>query len=124
MPKPRTLPLFDPSPTDEAAGVSPEERILLHLLPDMGQPTPKRPLQCVTYKQALPEYLRMKEVSNRWLLSYSDLLRLGVFRLVQALENPSEELKELLIAHRRMEEEKRLARALKRQPRLKLVKTG
>ena len=66
----------------------------------------------------------MKEVSNRWLLSYSDLLRLGVFRLVQALENPSEELKELLIAHRRMEEEKRLARALKRQPRLKLVKTG
>lgn len=111
--------LFDPASVTDTRDVSAEESLLIRIVPALGEPLAKKPLQCVTYKQALPEYLRMKEVSSRWLLSYSDLLRIGVFRLVQALEDPGEELKILLEEHRKMEEEKRLVRALKRQPRLK-----
>ncbi len=125
MPKRRApLPLFDPVPTDEAGRVSAEESILIRIMPEMGASLGKKPLQCVTYKQVIPEFHRMRNIAQHWELSYSDLLRIAVFRFVQVLENPGEDLKQLLVAHRANEQEKKRLRELKRRPRMYMAKAG
>lgn len=86
------------------------EGFVASIVRKIGPESEKRPLQCVTFKQPLPEYLRLKTVCKRWRLRYSDILRLFLVAAIEALEKPSGELRELLQVHRDQEVEKDLKR--------------
>jgi hypothetical protein len=48
---------------------------MLAILNEIDLPSDRRPLQCVTFKQPLPEYFRLKEACQIWRLQYSDVIR-------------------------------------------------
>ena len=70
------------------------------VLEDMEQPQPKRPLQCVTVKMPLPEYLRMKRAAQKWNMTYTDVINFCTQRVVPILESPSGKVAEKLEQHR------------------------
>jgi hypothetical protein len=83
-----------------------EEAVMLAILKDMEIPTDRRPLQCVTFKQPLPEYFRLKEVCKRWRLKYTNVIRIFLRIAITVLESPTGELLELLEQNRETEIEK------------------
>jgi hypothetical protein len=83
-----------------------EEAVVLAIVKDMDMPIDRRPLQCVTFKQPLPEYFRLKEVCQRWKLKYTIVIRIFLRITISVLESPTGELLELLEQHRESEIEK------------------
>jgi hypothetical protein len=83
-----------------------EEAVLLAIVKDMEIPTDRRPLQCVTFKQPLPEYFRLKAVCQRWRLKYTNVIRIFLRIAISVLESPTGELLELLEQHRESEIER------------------
>jgi hypothetical protein len=80
------------------------------VLKDMDQPQLKRPLQCVTVKMPLPEYLRMKRAAQKWNLTYTDVINFCTQRVVPILESPSGKVAEKLEQHRLVGEMKKAQR--------------
>jgi hypothetical protein len=80
------------------------------VLEDMDQPQPKRPLQCVTVKMPLPEYLRMKRAAQKWNMTYTDVINFCTQRVVPILESPSGKVAEKLEQHRVVGEMKKAQR--------------
>jgi hypothetical protein len=76
------------------------ELFLGAVLEDMDRPQPKRPLQCVTVKMPLPEYLRMKRAAQKWNMTYTDVINFCTQRVVPILESPSGKVAEKLERHR------------------------
>ena len=83
-----------------------EESIMLAILNEIELPSERRPLQCVTFKQPLPEYFRLKEACQSWRLQYSDVIRDALRKLIPVLESPNLAVREVLEAHRESEIEK------------------
>jgi hypothetical protein len=83
-----------------------EEAVVLAIVKVMDMPTDRRPLQCITFKAPLPEYLRLKEVCQRWKLKYTIVIRIFLRIAISVLESPTGELLELLEQHRESEIEK------------------
>jgi hypothetical protein len=83
-----------------------EEAVVLAIVKDMDMPTDRRPLQCITFKAPLPEYLRLKEVCQRWKLKYTIVIRIFLRIAISVLESPTGELLGLLEQHRESEIEK------------------
>jgi hypothetical protein len=83
-----------------------EETIMLAILNEIELPSERRPLQCVTFKQPLPEYFRLKEACQSWRLQYSDVIRDALRKLIPVLESPNRAVREVLEAHRESEIEK------------------
>jgi hypothetical protein len=83
-----------------------EEAVVLAIVKSMDIPHDRRPLQCVTFKQPLPEYFRLKEVCQRWKLKYTNVIRVFLRIAITVLESPTGELLELLERHRESEIEK------------------
>lgn len=92
------------------------ELFLKGVLEDMDHPQPKRPLQCVTVKMPLPAYLRMKRASQRWNLTYTDVINFCTQRVVPVLETPSGQVATLLEQHRLDGEAKKAQRAPRSKP--------
>ncbi len=92
------------------------ELFLRGVLEDMEQPQPKRPLQCVTVKMPLPAYLRMKRASQKWNLTYTDVINFCTQRVVPVLETPSGQVATLLEQHRLDGETKKAQRAARVKP--------
>ena len=92
---------FQPPPPVEI-----EEEMMLAILNGIGIPGERRPLQCVTFKQPLPEYFRLKEVCQIWRLQYSDVIRDALRKLIPVLESPNGAVREHLERHREAEIEK------------------
>ncbi len=92
------------------------ELFLRGVLEDMEHPQPKRPLQCVTVKMPLPAYLRMKRASQKWNLTYTDVINFCTQRVVPVLETPSGQVATLLEQHRLDGEAKRALRAARSKP--------
>ena len=80
------------------------------VLDDMDQPQTKRPLQCVTVKMPLPEYLRMKRATQKWNMTYTDVINFCTQRVIPILEAPSGKVAEKLERHRLEGEAKRALR--------------
>jgi hypothetical protein len=76
------------------------ELFVKSVLEDMESPQPKRPLQCVTVKMPLPDYLRMKKAAQKWNLTYTDVINFCTQRVVPILEAPSGQVAEMLEQHR------------------------
>ena len=95
-----------------------EEEIMLAILNDIDLPSERRPLQCVTFKQPLPEYFRLKEACQSWRLQYSDVIRDALRKLIPVLESPNGAVRELLEAHRESEIEKDRLRKEARRKRI------
>jgi hypothetical protein len=83
-----------------------EEEMMLVILNGIGIPSERRPLQCVTFKQPLPEYFRLKEACQGWRLQYSDVIRDALRKLIPVLESPNGAVREHLERHREAEIEK------------------
>jgi len=83
-----------------------EEEMMLVILNGIGIPGERRPLQCVTFKQPLPEYFRLKEACQGWRLQYSDVIRDALRKLIPVLESPNGAVREHLERHREAEIEK------------------
>jgi hypothetical protein len=83
-----------------------EEEMMLAILNGIGIPGERRPLQCVTFKQPLPEYFRLKEACLGWRLQYSDVIRDALRKLIPVLESPNGAVREHLERHREAEIEK------------------
>src|ERR1035441_9591698 len=83
-----------------------EEEIMLAILNEIDLPSERRPLQCVTFKQPLPEYFRLKEACQSWRLQYSDVIRDALRKLIPVLESPNGAVREYLERHRESEIEK------------------
>jgi hypothetical protein len=83
-----------------------EEAIMLAILNEIELPSGRRPLQCVTFKQPLPEYFRLKEACQSWRLQYSDVIRDALRKLIPVLESPNRAVREVLETHRESEIEK------------------
>ena len=83
-----------------------EEEMMLAILNGIGIPSERRPLQCVTFKQPLPEYFRLKEACQGWRLQYSDVIRDALRKLIPVLESPNGAVREHLERHREAEIEK------------------
>jgi hypothetical protein len=83
-----------------------EEEMMLAILNGIGIPSERRPLQCVTFKQPLPEYFRLKEACQGWRLQYSDVIRDALRKLIPVLESPNGAVREYLERHRESEIEK------------------
>jgi len=83
-----------------------EEAVVLAIVKDMDVPTDHRPLQCVTFKQPLPEYFRLKKVCQRWRLKYTLVIRIFLRIAIAVLEAPTGELLDVLERHRESEIEK------------------
>src|SRR5260370_935468 len=81
------------------------------VLEDMDQPQTKRPLQCVTVKMPLPDYLRMKRATQKWNMTYTDVINFCTQRVIPILESPSGKVAEKLEQHRLDGEAKRALRA-------------
>lgn len=92
------------------------ELFLKGVLEDMDHPQPKRPFQCVTVKMPLPAYLRMKRASQRWNLTYTDVINFCTQRVVPVLETPSGQVATLLEQHRLDGEAKKAQRASRSKP--------
>jgi hypothetical protein len=92
---------FQPPPPVEI-----EEEMMLAILNGIGIPGEWKPLQCVTFKQPLPEYFRLRETCQNWRLQYSDVIRDVLRKLIPVLESPNEAVREVLEAHRESEIEK------------------
>ena len=95
-----------------------EEEIMLAILNEIDLPSERRPLQCVTFKQPLPEYFRLKEACQSWRLQYSDVIRDALRKLIPVLESPNGAVRELLEAHRESEIEKDRLRKEARRKRI------
>ena len=80
--------------------------MMLAILNGIGIPSERRPLQCVTFKQPLPEYFRLKEACQSWRLQYSDVIRDALRKLIPVLESPNGAVREHLERHREAEIEK------------------
>ncbi|RZU29080.1 hypothetical protein [Edaphobacter modestus] len=96
----------EPFSLNQAQPTDHEEAVMLAIIRDMNSPTDKRPLQCVTFKQPLPEYFRLKEVCQRWKLKYTNVIRIFLRMAIHILESPNGQLLELLEKHRESEIEK------------------
>jgi hypothetical protein len=72
----------------------------------------------VTFKQPLPEYLRLKQVCQRWKLKYTNVIRVFLRIAISVLESPTGELLELLEQHRESGIEKERLRKEARNKRL------
>jgi hypothetical protein len=83
-----------------------EEEMMLVILNGIGIPGERRPLQCVTFKQPLPEYFCLKEACQGWRLQYSDVIRDALRKLIPVLESPNGAVREHLERHREAEIEK------------------
>jgi hypothetical protein len=83
-----------------------EEAVMLAIVKDMDTPTDRLPLQCVTFKLALPEYFLLKKLCQRWKLKYTIVIRIFLRIAISVLESPTGELLELLEKHRESEIEK------------------
>jgi hypothetical protein len=94
-----------------------EEEMMLAILNEIGMPSERRPLQCVTFKQPLPEYFRLKEACQGWRLHYSDVIRDVLRKLIPVLESPAGAVRESLERHREAEIEKDRLRKEARQRR-------
>ena len=109
-----------PGKGDDFELVSPpdllSELFLRGVLEDMEHPQPKRPLQCVTVKMPLPAYLRMKRASQKWNLTYTDVINFCTQRVVPVLETPSGQVATLLEQHRLDGEAKKALRAARSKP--------
>ncbi|ADW71437.1 hypothetical protein [Granulicella tundricola] len=81
------------------------------VLEDMAQPHAKRPLQCVTVKMPLPEYLRMKRATQKWNMTYTDVINFCTQRVIPILESPSGRVAQKLEQHRLDSESRRALRA-------------
>jgi hypothetical protein len=102
----------EPTPPSET-----DERMMLAIIGEINTPRAYGPLQCVTFKQPLPEYFRLKKACKNWRLQYSDVLRDVIRKLIPILEEPTGEVLEFLEKHREAELAKDLARKEARKKR-------
>jgi len=94
-----------------------EEEMMLAILNGIGIPGERKPRQCVTFKQPLPEYFRLKEACQSWRLQYSDVIRDVLRKLIPVLESPNVAVREHLERHREAEIEKDRLRKESRRKR-------
>jgi hypothetical protein len=106
---------LQPPPPDEL-----DEQVMLTILNGIDTPKEKRPLQCVTFKQPLPEYFRLKKICEFWHLQYSDVIRDVLRRLIPVLESPNEEIRECLERLRDADIEKKRLRNESRKKRQRM----
>jgi hypothetical protein len=88
------------------------------VLEDMDDPQPKCPLQCVTVKMPLPAYLRMKRATQKWNLTYTDVINFCTERVVPVLETPSGKVAVKLEQHRLEVEAKKALRAARAKAKI------
>ncbi len=72
----------------------------LSILDEIDAPRELFPLVCVTFKMPLTEKKRMQAVCEKWELNYSEILRRMMDAMVNVMENPSDQVLEILVANR------------------------
>jgi hypothetical protein len=95
--------------TENTIIISPENRSALAPC-GLLQPQPKRPLQCVTLKMPLPQYLRNKRAAQRWNMTYTEVINFRTQKIVQTVESPSGRIAEKLEQHRQEGERRKTQR--------------
>ena len=88
-----------------------DQAVVLAILRELEIPRDLYPLVSVTFKMTAAKKNRMQRLSEKWELTYSELLRLSIERVVDVLESPFGEVLDILQAHRAAVIERRKAQA-------------